>query len=59
MPDKGMPMSGMPDLPTSGLPDPEMGFANAPMPDMSDLPGFEDEEGEGNDANPISQFQTG
>ena len=57
MPD--LPSSGMPDLPSSGLPDPEMGFANAPMPDMSDLPGFEDEEGEGNDANPISQFQTG
>ena len=57
MADAGMPTSGFLDLPADGGAEPDMGFASAPMPGMSDLPGFEDEEV--GDADPISQYQTG
>jgi hypothetical protein len=36
---------------------PDMNFDNTPMPDMSDLPGFEEDKEDGADA--ISRLKTG
>ncbi len=43
--------------PAGGMANPDTDFDSTPMPDMSDLPGFEDDEENGADA--ISRFKTG
>jgi flagellar motor switch protein FliM len=43
--------------PAGGMSNPDLNFDNTPMPDMSDLPGFEEDKEDGADA--ISRLKTG